>query len=566
MARTATVGSYLVQRLEEAGLRHIFGIPGDYVLRFFDLLEASRMQVVGTCAEQGAAFAADAYARVNGLGAVCITYCVGGLNTINAVAEAYAEKSPVIVISGAPGLRERVRSPLLHHRVRDFNTQKLIFEQVTAASASLEDPARAGQQIDEVIAACQRHKRPVYLELPRDMVDRPCAAPLPLAKEEPRSDPAALREALEEAAAMMRGARRPVILAGVELHRFGLQETLVRLVERTGYPVAATLLGKSVISEVHPQYLGIYEGGMGRADVRQAVEGADVVLILGAFLTDIDLGGFTAHLDVSRTIHATSERIAIRHHHFDGVTLHDFLHGLLRAPIGRRRRVAVAAKPQRKPFRPQRGRPITVRRFFARLNDFLEDNFAVVCDPGDSLFGAADLTIHRKTEFISPAYYTSMGFAVPAALGVQIGKRRLRPIVLVGDGAFQMTGQELSTIARFGLNPIVIVLNNKGYTTERFIHDGPYNNIPNWAYHRMPDLLGAGWGCEVRTEGDLEAALARARANTRCFSILNVHLDPYDRSEALKRLGRSLGRQVEAARKAQSAAGCRQAGDTCSAR
>lgn len=544
MARGSTVGSYLVQRLEEAGLKHVFGIPGDYVLRFYDLLEASSMQVVGTCAEAGAAFAADAYARVNGLSALCVTYCVGGLNTLNAVAEAYAEMSPVVVISGAPGLRERVRSPLLHHRVRDFNTQKLIFEQVTVASAALENPDHAPEQIDAALAACLRAKRPVYLELPRDLVDHPCAAPGPLAREEPRSDPAALAEALAEAAAMLRAAQRPVILAGVELHRFGLQETLVHLVERSGYPVAATLLGKSVISEIHPQYLGIYEGGMGRDDVRRAVEGADAVLILGAFLTDIDLGIFTAHLDLNRTIHATSERIAIRHHHFEGVTLRDFLHGLLRAPIGRRRKVATPPKRPLKPFRVQRNRPVTVRRFFARLNDFLEDNFAVVCDPGDSLFGAADLTIHRKTEFVSPAYYTSMGFAVPAALGVQIAKPRLRPIVLVGDGAFQMTGQELSTIARFGLNPIVFVLNNKGYTTERFIHDGAYNNIPNWAYHEMPRLLGAGWGCEARTEGELETALAQARDNTACFSIVNVHLDPYDRSEALERLGRSLGRQV----------------------
>ena len=544
MANVTTVGTYLVRRLEEAGLRHVFGIPGDYVLRFYDLLEESSMQVVGTCAEAGAALAADAYARVNGLGALCVTYCVGGLNTVNAVAEAYAEKSPVIVISGAPGLRERVRSPLLHHRVRDFNTQKLIFEQVTVASAALEDPARAPEQIDAAIAACVRQKRPVYIELPRDMVDRPCAAPAPLPKGQPASDAAALREALGEAAAMLRLARHPVILAGVEMHRFGLQDSLLRLVERTGYPVAATLLGKSVISEIHPQYLGVYEGAIGREDVRRAVEGADAVLILGAFMTDINLGVFTAHLDESRTINATSERTAIRHHHYDGITLRDFIHGLLKAPIGRRRRVAVPPKRPQKPFRPQRNRPVTVRRFFARLNDFLEDNFAVICDPGDSLFGAADLVIHRRTEFISPAYYTSMGFAVPAALGAQIGKPRLRPIVLVGDGAFQMTGQELSTIARFGLNPIVVVLNNKGYTTERLIHDGPYNDIPNWAYHQMPTLLGAGWGCEVRTEGELEEALAKARANTRSFSLINLHLGPYDRSAALERLGKRLSRQI----------------------
>lgn len=544
MPNAHTVGTYLVQRLEEAGLRHVFGIPGDYVLRFFDLLEASEMQVVGTCAEAGAAFAADAYARVSGLGCVCITYCVGGLNALNAVAEAYAEKSPVIVISGAPGMRERVRSPLLHHRVRGFNTQRLIFEQVTVAAAALENPERAPGQIDGTIAACLRAKRPVYLELPRDMVDRPCPAPEPLAREQAASEPAALREALAEAAAMLRAAKRPVILAGVEVHRFGLQNALLRLLERSGYPVAATLLGKSVVSEIHPQYLGVYEGAMGREDVRRAVEGADALLILGAFMTDMNLGIFTAQLDEGRTINATSERIAIRHHHFEGVTLRDFLHGLLHAPIGRRRKAAVRPRPPARPFRPQPRRPITVARFFARLNDFLEDDFAVVCDPGDSLFGAADLTIHRRTEFLSPAYYTSMGFAVPAALGVQMARPALRPIVLVGDGAFQMTGHELSTIARFGLNPIVFVLNNKGYTTERFIHDGAYNDIPNWAYHRMPELLGSGWGCEVRTEGELEDSLAAARANARGFSILNIHLGPYDSSAALKRLGRRLARKV----------------------
>jgi indolepyruvate decarboxylase len=174
------------------------------------------------------------------------------------------------------------------------------------------------------------------------------------------------------------------------------------------------------------------------------------------------------------------------------------------------------------------------------MNEFLEDDFTVISDVGDSLFGAADLVIHRRTEFLSPAYYTSMGFAVPAAVGAQVRDRGMRPVVFVGDGAFQMTGMELSTVVKYGLNPIVFVLNNKGYTTERFIIDGPFNDIHNWAYHRLPDLLGAGWGCEVRTEGDLESALAEARRRTDSFSIVNVHLDPMDRSDALERLARRL--------------------------
>lgn len=549
MTRAMTVGRYLIQRLAERGLKHVFGVPGDYVLGFYDLLVASPLDVVGMCTEAGASFAADAYARVNGLGAVCVTYCVGGLNTVNAVAGAYAEKSPLIVISGAPGMRERLRSPLLHHRVRDFTTQRRIFEQVTVASAALEDPARAPAQIDETLAACARHKRPVYLELPRDLCDAPCARPRPLPPEAAATDAGALREALDEASAMLRSAKRPVLLAGVEVHRFGLQDLLLRLADRTGYPVAATLLGKSVISERHPQYLGIYEGAMGREEVRRTVEGADCVLILGAFMTDINLGIYTAQLDLSRTINATSERISIKRHHFEGIGLRDFVRGLIRSPLGRRRKAPAVRRRQERPFRPRRRREITVRRFFARMNEFLRDDDVAICDIGDSLFGAADLTIHRRTEFLSPAYYTSMGFAVPAAVGAQVRKPKSRCVVFVGDGAFQMTGQELSTVARRRLNPIIFVLNNKGYTTERLINDGPYNDLYEWAYHLFPQIVRAGWGCEVTTEGELEEALAQARENTRSFSIVNVQLDPLDRSAALARLGRRLSRQVAAARR-----------------
>ncbi len=544
MTTRTTIGKCLVDRLVGAGVKHVFGVPGDYVLRFYDLLEESPMDVIGTVTEAGAGFAADAYARVNGLGVVCITYCVGGLNVVNAVAGAYAEKSPLIVISGAPGLGERARTPLLHHKVRDFNTQRLIFDRVTVASAALEDPREAPRQIDEVIAACMDQKRPVYIEIPRDIPDVPCVSPAePPRVVPPKSDRAVLKEALDEASEMLRSAKRPVIVGGVEIHRFGLQRAFLSLVERSGFPVCATLLGKSIIREDHPQYAGVYEGAMGRETVRKTVERADAVLILGAFMTDINLGIYTANLDINRTINATSERLCIRHHSYDDILLRDFINGLARSKLGRRH--AVATKPRaRRRYRAGKNRAITVRRFFARMDGFLRDNTMVIADIGDSLFGAADLTIHRQTEFLSPAYYTCMGFGVPAALGAQINKRRLRPIVFVGDGAFQMTCQELSSIVRQGLAPIVFVLNNKGYTTERFIHDGPYNDIHEWAYHRWPDLLGRGWGCEVRTEEELEEALKRAWDNRKSFSIVNLHLDPMDGSHALERLAVRLSKRV----------------------
>jgi indolepyruvate decarboxylase len=335
-----------------------------------------------------------------------------------------------------------------------------------------------------------------------------------------------------------------VILAGVEMHRFGLQRLLVQLVERTGFPIAATLLGKSVISERHPQYIGIYEGAMGHERVTRKVEGADCILSLGEFMTDINLGIYTAKLDTNRIVNATSARISIRRHHYEEVLLRDFMEGLLKSRLGPRRKVIPIPQREQRPFRPQPARPICVRRFWARINECLDENTIVICDPGDSLFGAADLAIHRRSEFLSPAYYTSMGFAVPAAIGAQINKPKLRPMVFVGDGAFQMTGQELSTVVRCGLNPIVFVLNNKGYTTERLILDGPFNDIHDWAYHRWPDILRAGWGCEVHTEGDLEKALAHALGNKRDFSIINVHIEPLDYSEALARLGKRIHSQV----------------------
>jgi TPP-dependent 2-oxoacid decarboxylase len=204
-----TVGRYLVKCLQEAGLKHVFGVPGDYILGFYDLLYRSPLTVIGTCTEMGAGYAADAYARLNGLGAVCVTYCVGGLSVVNAVAQAYAEESPLIVISGSPGINERVRSPFLHHRVKDFDTQLKVFSEVTVCAEVIQDAANAPAQIRHAIAMCQRHKRPVYIELPRDIPSQPIKTPT-RAREEPIvSDSKSLLEAIEEAASMLRAAKRP---------------------------------------------------------------------------------------------------------------------------------------------------------------------------------------------------------------------------------------------------------------------------------------------------------------------------------------------------------------------
>ncbi|MFO0978817.1 MAG: thiamine pyrophosphate-binding protein [Planctomycetaceae bacterium] len=543
-AQSPSIGEYLIQRLQDHGVRDVFGIPGDFVLQFYGMLEESPINVIGTTNEACAGYAADGYARINGIGAVCVTYCVGGLSLCNSVAGAYAEKSPVIVISGSPGMNERRSDPLLHHRVRDFSTQREVFEKITVASASLEDELTAFREIDRCLAACVKYKRPVFLEIPRDKVHaRPGHQHTPLV-EHFTSDTSALKEALEEARENIRAAKKPVIIAGIELHRFGLQEQVVRFAEQNNIPICATLLGKSVVSERHPLYLGVYEGAMGREEVRKYVEESDCIILLGAFMSDINLGGFTAQLDPGKCIYATSEKLRIRHHHFHDVIFADFMNALADRKFATRRAAPKVSQPEIAAWKPTAAAPVTMKRLFQKINSVLDQKVVVVSDTGDSLFAAADLSITQHTEFLSTAYYTSMGFAIPAAMGVQVANRQLRPLVLVGDGAFQMTCMELSTAVRQKFNPIVIVLNNKGYSTERFIQEGPFNDILNWQYHKMPELLGAGWGFEVFTEGDLEKAFKAAFANQDCFSLLNVHLDKHDVSPALKRLAERLASRL----------------------
>ncbi|HEY9407534.1 MAG TPA: thiamine pyrophosphate-binding protein [Nitrososphaera sp.] len=555
------VGNYLIQRLYDHDVRHIFGVPGDFVLGFYqELIQSNKLKVINTCDEQGAAFAADAYARINGLGVVCVTYCVGGLKIVNATAQAFAEKSPVVVISGAPGIKERRKNPLLHHKVRDFDTQQKIFEHITVDSVLVDNPRTAAKDIDRVLSSATRYKRPVYIELPRDKVSIPIYqeqyvdpsttySKTAKIEEECETDMDSMQEALAEATAMINSSKQPVIIAGVEIHRFGLQDKLLRLTYKTNIPVVATVLSKSVISEDHPSYLGVYEGAMGHQSVREYVESSDCLILLGALMTDINFSISPTPIEQSKSIYVTSEKLSIKYHNFENVLLQDFLISLIEAPLERKDFVLVEKqgniKNNNKHFSAARNQKITVKRLFERLNFSITDNRIVIADVGDSLFGALDLTVHGQTDFLSPAYYCSMGFAVPAAIGAQLASPTLRPIVIVGDGAFQMTGMEISTIIRFALNPIIIILNNKGYGTERPMLDGPFNDILPWNYYRIPEIIGHGKGFMIETEDQLEESLSAAeRIYSKDLCLLDVHLDIHDGSPALQRLTESLGKKV----------------------
>lgn len=545
-----TIGGYLIQRLRDYGIHDLFGIPGDYILSFYSELEKSPINVVGCTREDCAGFAADAYARVNGMGAVCVTYCVGGLSVSNSIAGAYAEKSPVVLISGAPGLNERKGGALLHHMVRDFRTQIEVFEKFTIAGAELSDPLTAFSEIDRVLDACDRFKRPVYIELPRDMVHVVPPVAHGYARPVYEHNEEATAEAIAETCGRLEVAKKPVILAGVELHRFGLQDQLLKLAESCNIPISTTMLGKSVVSERHPLFIGLYEGAIGNEEVTRFVEDSDLVLMLGAFLSDINLGIYTAKLDPDRCVYATSEELRISHHHYHHVGLKAYIEGLTTAhikPATREIPDSLKRREDEESAVPTDGEQLLrTSRMMGILNRRIDSEWIVVADVGDSLFAATELTIHDRGEFLSPAYYTSMGFSVPAALGAATARPKHRIVILVGDGAFQMTGQELSTLIANGHAPVIILLDNHGYGTERYLHAGDwkYNEVNPWDYCELLKVYGGGVGHNVSTESEFENALDIAWNDPSQTHLIQAKLMENDASQTLKKLAARMGEHV----------------------
>ena len=549
-ATNLTIGQYLIQRLQDYGIEDLFGIPGDYVLSFYSELEKSPINVVGCTREDCAGFAADAYARIRGMGALCVTYCVGGLSVCNSVAGAFAEKSPVVVISGSPGLSERKSGALLHHMVRNFRTQYDVFEKFAIAGTELNDPLTAFAEIDRVLETCDRFKRPVYIEIPRDMVHVVPPNVNPYRGLQDSHDADAMSEAVKETVELLNQATSPVIVAGVELHRFRLQDEVLKLATEANIPIATTMLGKSVVSERHPMFLGLYEGALGDQAVTEFVESSDLILLLGAFLSDINLGIYTANLDPARCVYVTSEAVQISHHHYHNVGFGQFLKALNASELKASSRaipesIRSKSADSNDASEPGDG-PLRTSWMVQRLNRLLDEDTIVVADVGDSLFAATELTIHERGEFLSPAYYTSMGFSVPAALGAATARPDHRLVVLAGDGAFQMTGQELSSLIRHKHHPIVIVLDNHGYGTERYLHEGDweYNEIQPWDYGKLLEVYGGGVSHKVETESQYEAALQAAWADQSQTHLIHAVLEENDASDTLKKLAERMSETV----------------------
>ncbi len=547
MPTESTVSTYLLQRLKELGVNHLFGVPGDYVLDFLDQVIESPLAWVGTCNELNAGYAADGYARLNGLGGAVVTYGVGGFSILNAVAGAFAEMVPLVLISGAPPTGRRKAGALVHHLVADYNRQLEIFQKVTVDAALLDNPETAPALIDRLLATCISRKLPVYLELPADMARAACLPPsAPLLPAARSSAPDSLKACADAAAALLNRAVNPAILAGIEVSRFGLGPALLQLVEQAELPFATMLSSKSVLPELHPQFIGLYQGGWSRPAVQQQIESADCLLSLGAWMTDLDTGIFSIHIDPQRVIEVGRDAVRIGDRQYPDILPGDLIRELVPRLRPRSYLELHPGEPRAAcgAFVPDTATALTAARMYEAIHGFLDDSMILLAEPGDAFCAAPEFTIEEAERFIVQSFYSSIGYCTPAALGARLARPGRRPVVMTGDGAFQMTAQEVSTLVRLQIPAVVLVINNDGYLVERMLHeDGPYNDIRMWRYAALPELFNAGsggLGIRVTTEGELHAALQTAAAAPDKLVLIEMCVQKLDCSAGLRRLGATM--------------------------
>jgi TPP-dependent 2-oxoacid decarboxylase len=530
-----TVGQFLIQRLEQLGLKHIFGVPGDYVLGFYDLLMASNIELIGTCNELNAGYAADGYARIAGFGAVCVTYGVGGLSLVNAVAGAKAERIPLVVISGGPATSSRNPELMLHHTFGDKNLVRQVFEPITETSLVLMDAREATTQIDAALTACLEEQGPVYIEIPVDMVNQPCSISGRLSpKWNQPSDPGSLEQALQSVAKRMAESKHTVVWVGHEISRLGAEEALLEFLDHTGLPVANSRQAKGMLNESHPNYIGVYKGARSLPEPRQAFEDAELVLNLGVWPTSINTGGFTDRLSAENSIQVLDGRVQVDGQVFEPVSLPDFIKALTASlPKGPLAKSAGRANSVDRLARTDPDAELSADRLFEIVSDFLTPQHILLADTGGPMISSEDMVLPDGCRTLRQAYYLSIGYTVPAAIGVGLAAPEKRPVVIVGDGSFQMTVQAISTLIRLKLNPIVIVWNNDGYQIERIMHDGAFNDLQGWRYSQAPHFFGGSGGVKVKTEGELQAALSQAQAQPQSLALIEAVTGRWDLTQSM---------------------------------
>ncbi len=522
----------LLHALKAHGASQIFGIPGDFALPYFRIIEESAiLPLFSLSHEPGVGFAADASARIScGLGVAAVTYGAGALNMINSVAAAFAEKSPLVVLSGGPGKGESRSGLLLHHQAKTLDSQFQIFKEITCDQVRLDDAKRAPADIARVLASCLRRSEPVYIEIPRDMVAMPCEPVVAVIDLPPDQD--ALNACVDEILERLAQARSPVLMAGVEVRRYGIEAKVAELSRRLGIPVVTSFMGRGLLAEEDAPLVGTYMGVAGFPEVTQLVESSDGLFLLGEIICDTNFAVSETKIDMRKTIQALDGRVNIGYHSYANLPLA----ALVQRMLERSGAVEKVFDVKRQVFPyglPADDATITPTDIATAVNDLMRAHgkMPIASDMGDCLFTAMEI---EHTALVAPGYYATMGYGVPAGLGLQAATGQ-RPLILVGDGAFQMTGWELGNCKRYGWDPIVLLFNNASWEMLRtFQPESSFNDLGHWGFAEMAAGMG-GDGVRVNTRAELKAALQKAVATRGRFQLIDITIPRGVLSETLAR-------------------------------
>jgi indolepyruvate decarboxylase len=530
---TMTVGEFLLRRIREAGVRHAFGVPGDYNLELLQQLEdTGTLEWVGTCNELNGAYAADGYGRLNGMAALIVTNAVGALSAINGIAGSYAEHVPVICVCGSIPLRSIERGLGMHHTMADGTWDRFLgaFAQVTVAQTRL-TPTNAATEIDRLILAAWREKLPVYMELPSDIAYLDIEVPAaPLALEEAPSDPERLRSCAMAIASRLAAAKSPAVLVDLDANRYGVEEEIMRLADKAQVPVAVASTAKAVIDETFPYYIGLYDGKASQPpDVREAIENSDCLLSIGYRAVDLTTGDFTASLPAN-TIHLRGHSVDVGEDNYQAVTLKQVLAAVtdtvpqVTSRPARQAAAAAAAGPA-----ADGSAKLTQAAYWQAIQGYVRSGDVLVVEDGTS-YASFGLQLPPDCSVVAQVIWGSIGYSVGSLLGTLTAAPERRHLLFVGDGSFQLTAQEVSTMLRHGLKPVIFLINNGGYTIERcwLGKTARYNDVANWAYAELPKVFDPDTTARsfvVKTVADLEKALS---APNDSLIFIEAVMDPFD--------------------------------------
>lgn len=531
-----TVIQYILDRLKQHGVKDIFGVPGDYVYPVLDgILADSDLEWRGNCNELNAGYAADGYARVNGLGALACTYG-SELGSYLALAGAYSEFSPVIMLTGYPSTIQQASGEAFHHMLgrHPYDLFVDMVEPLTAARAII-TPENCIEEFERVLAAVLYHRRPGVLAFPSDLVHLPIAdttLPDSIPLKDPKSNPAVLAQAVNHIVEVMSKASKACILPCIIVQRCGLTELATAVIESTGLPFATAYQDKGTLDETYPGYMGVWCGRFSNPAVENYITASDCVLAFGYEHHYFNAGFFTTEFDYNRMINVQMHSVRVGEKVYENVEMKDVLEMLAeRLPKWN----SLNAPSRVAPYGDASGGgsdPIdTGYPFYARLEGFLKPNDILVADPSSPALAATFANLPEGVQFHSQALAGSIGWGTPAALGVALAAQHRRIIMLGGEGAHQLTAQEIGQFYKFGLKPVFIVINNDGYLVERYTCRDPeasYNDIPQWQYYRLPEVFGCqGWySVKVTTTAELDAALEEVNNNDRA-AYIEVITDRY---------------------------------------